>query len=64
MPVSKEELQERAQLVRIHEANALIQHPTANEANFRWATMKALAARYGFSQFKLATITGPEGKRP
>lgn len=64
MPVSKEELQERAQLVRVHEANCQIQHPSPQEANFRMATMKKLAETYGFRELKQSLITGSEMKLP
>jgi hypothetical protein len=40
--MTKEELQDRAQLVRIHEANCKIEHPTEQELAFRLATMKKL----------------------
>jgi hypothetical protein len=56
---TKEQLQERAQLVRIHEANCQIQYPTPAEANFRLAIMKALAAEYGLKELRAAAITGP-----
>ena len=39
---TKEQLQERAQLVRIHEANCEIEYPTRDEANFRVAIMKKI----------------------
>ena len=53
---TKEELQERAQLVRIHEANCHIPYPTVIEANFRLAIMKKLAAEYGLKEYRAATI--------
>lgn len=61
MPVEmkKEELQERAQLVRIHEANCNIDHPTPDEANFRLAIMKCIAQRYSLREYRDATIEGP-----
>lgn len=59
MPITKEELQERAQLVRIHEANCQIEHPTAEEINFRLAIMKRLGVEYGLRELRTATITGP-----
>lgn len=59
MPASKEELQERAQLVRLFEASCQIQHPTPDESNFRLAIMKKIAATYGLKELKTATITGP-----
>lgn len=57
--ITKEQLQERAQLVRIHEANCEIEHPTPEEANFRLAIMKKLGAEYGLKELRTATITGP-----
>jgi hypothetical protein len=59
MPLEKEELQERAQLVRVHEANCEIEHPTPDELNFRFATMKAIADRFGLRCLKDKVITGP-----
>ena len=48
MPITtKEELQERAQLIRIHEANCSIDHPSVDEANFRVAIMKKILKREG-----------------
>ena len=56
---SKEELTERAQLVRIHEANCAIDYPTADELKFRFAIMKKLAAGLGLQELKHATIGAP-----
>jgi hypothetical protein len=56
--LTKEQLQERAQLVRIHEANCHIEHPTPLELNFRLAIMKKLAADYTLREFRAATIDG------
>src|SRR5438128_4005701 len=50
--MTKEELQERAQLVRIHEANCNIPYPTPIEANFRLAIMKKLAAEYSLKELR------------
>lgn len=66
MPVTapnKEELQERAQLVRIHEANCQLEHPTPEEANFRLAIMKKIAERYSLRELRTTSITGP-GQKP
>jgi hypothetical protein len=57
--VTKEELQERAQLVRIHEANCQIEHPSPDELNFRLAIMKKLGEQYSLRELRSATITGP-----
>lgn len=60
MPVAtKEELQERAQLVRIHEANCKIEFPTPEEANFRIAIMKQIGSAYGLRELRDKTISGP-----
>ncbi len=57
--ITKEQLQERAQLVRIHEANCQIQHPTPIEANVRVAIMKKLAGEYALKELRAATIINP-----
>jgi hypothetical protein len=56
---TKEQLQERAQLVRIHEANCKIDFPTPEEANFRIAVMKQLGRDLGLKEVRVAAITGP-----
>ncbi|HEV2210981.1 MAG TPA: hypothetical protein VG167_19585 [Verrucomicrobiae bacterium] len=56
---TKEQLQERAQLVRIHEANCHIEYPTPEEANFRLAIMKQLGREYGLKELRNVAITGP-----
>jgi len=55
----KEELQARAQLVRIHEANCKIEYPTRDEANFRLAIMKRLGLQFSLKELRTATIDGP-----
>ena len=64
MPTTKEELQERAQLVRIHEANCKIEYPTRDEANFRVAIMKKLGFKFGLKELRLANIGGPVATTP
>ncbi|MFA5263224.1 MAG: hypothetical protein WC378_05315 [Opitutaceae bacterium] len=62
---TKEELVERAQIVRIHEANCKIEHPTLDELNFRMAIMKRLGIGLGLKEVRGLTITGPSaGKSP
>ena len=56
---SKEQCQQRAQLVRVHEANCEIEHPTPEEANFRIAIMKQLGREFGLKEVRAAAITGP-----
>ena len=55
--ITKEQLQERAQLVRIHEANCQIQHPTPEEANFRIAVMKLLGREFALKELRTSAIT-------
>jgi hypothetical protein len=57
--LTKEELQERAQLVRIHEANCKIEYPTRDEANFRIAIMKKLGLEYRLREVRVASVVGP-----
>ena len=57
--LTKEQLTERAQLVRIHEANCHIPYPTPIEANFRLAIMKKLAAEYGLKEYRAAIVEKP-----
>lgn len=59
MPPTKEELTERAQLVRIHEANCSIDYPTADELNFRMAIMKKLGTGLGLKELRNIQLTGP-----
>ena len=59
MAATKEELQERAQLIRIHEANCHIEYPTVDEANFRVAIMKKIGLTFGLRDIRTATIAGP-----
>jgi hypothetical protein len=61
---TKEQLQERAQLVRVHEANCQIEYPTPEEANFRIAVMKQLGREFGLKELRAATIAGPVVSTP
>ena len=56
---TKEQLQERAQLVRIHEANCKIEYPTRDEANFRLAIMKKIGLQFALREVRPAAIDGP-----
>jgi hypothetical protein len=58
MSANKEELQERAQLVRVHEANCKIAYPTVDESNFRIAVMKKLGLEFALREMRAASITG------
>ena len=53
---TKEELQGRAQLVRIHEANCGILFPSAEETGFRLAIMKKLAQDLGLRELRNARL--------
>jgi hypothetical protein len=57
--ITKEQLQERAQLVRIHEANCGILFPSGDEVNFRLAIMKKLAQDLGLRELRATNIAGP-----
>jgi hypothetical protein len=59
MPTTKESQQERAQLVRIHEANCKIEYPTRDEANFRLAIMKRIGLAFALKEVRAASIEGP-----
>lgn len=61
---TKEELQERAQLVRIHEANCKIEYPTRDEANFRIAIMKKIGLEFALKEVRAATLEGPVTTTP
>lgn len=63
MAASKEELQERAQLVRIHEANCSIEHPSDEERAFRSAIMRKLGVEYGLREMWGVTIATTPEKR-
>jgi hypothetical protein len=60
--LTKEQLQERALLVRIHEANCQVLFPSAVEQNFRVAIMKKLAAVCELRELRAATIAPPADK--
>lgn len=64
MAVTKEELQERAQLVRIHEANCKIEYPAPDELNYRIAIMKKLGLMLGLKEVKAMRIDGPVVSTP
>ncbi len=64
MNLTKEELQERAQLVRIHEANCAIEHPTSQELSFRLAIMKRIAVDYDLKELRTATLQPAPAPRP
>lgn len=58
MAVSKEELTERAQLVRMYEASCHVQFPTPQELNFRTAVMKKLGVEFGLREMRAVEIAG------
>ena len=61
---SKEELQERAQLVRIHEANCGLDHPTEEELRFRIAIMRQLGDSYKLREMRNREVGGPTPAKP
>lgn len=61
--LTKEQLSERAQLVRIHEANCNIQHPSPIELNFRVAILKKIALALDLREVRNVAITGPADAR-
>jgi len=67
MAATKEQLQERAQLVRIHEANCQLEYPTRDEANFRVAIMKKLGLEFSLRELRATQVAGAvtqDRKRP
>jgi hypothetical protein len=58
--ITKEQLTERSQLVRLHEANCAILFPTAEEAAFRLAIMKKLAHELSLKELRASTLTPPK----
>ena len=59
MAPSKEELTERAQLVRMYEASCAIHFPTPQDLNFRLAVMKKLGLEFNLKEMRAVEITGP-----
>ncbi len=57
--VSKEELTERAQVVRAFEASCKIEYPSDEERAFRIALMKRLGAEWNLRELRDKVITGP-----
>lgn len=43
---------ERAQLIRAHEANCKIEHPTEEEQRFRVAVMRQLGVSFGLKSMR------------
>ena len=64
MSATKEELQERAQLVRVLEAAAKIEFPTRDELNFRIAAMKAIGVAFNLRAVRDKIIDGPVAQEP
>jgi hypothetical protein len=60
--MTKEQLQERALLVRIHEGNCGILFPSAAETNFRIAIMKRIAMDFNLRELRAATLAPSAGK--
>lgn len=62
--IEKEQLSERAQLVRLYEASCKIEFPTAHELNFRLALMKRIGVSFGLKEMQAVAITGPVRTAP
>jgi hypothetical protein len=60
----KEQLTERAQLVRLYEASCGIDFPTDDERNFRRSLMIKLGLTYGLKEVRNGTIDGPKNPQP
>jgi hypothetical protein len=52
----KEAMTHRAQLVRIHEANCGIEHPTDEERAFRSSIMRKLGMEFGLREMRNVTF--------
>jgi hypothetical protein len=50
MPATKEQLQERAQLIRLFEGACQIEHPTDMELRFRESLMRKIGEEFGLRQ--------------
>jgi len=59
MPIDKEELTERAQLVRLYEASTGIDFPTPEESNFRRCLMIKLGLAFNMREVRDKQIAGP-----
>jgi hypothetical protein len=64
--ITKEDLQERAQIIRAWEAACKIEHPSVDEANLRIAIGKKLAQSFNLRELRSSSIAGPipPGLRP
>ena len=54
--LTKEQLQERAQLVRVLDSLCHIEHPTAEEYAGRLAVIKKIGLCYGLREMRTVTI--------
>ncbi|MEI6861304.1 MAG: hypothetical protein WCL04_03540 [Verrucomicrobiota bacterium] len=60
---TKEDLVERAQIVRTFEASCKIDHPTDDERNFRVALMKKLGTGWGLKSCARSRSSQRAGER-
>jgi hypothetical protein len=58
MALSKEQLQERAQLIRMYEAACSIAHPDDEDKRFRCAVMRKIGLEYGLREMRQWTVGG------
>ncbi len=64
MALSKEELQERAQLIRLYEAACNIAHPSDEDIRFRAALMRKIGVKYDLREMRNWTVGVPAGGVP
>ena len=64
MPDKSEINTERAQLVRLYEANAGIDYPSADDLNFRLAVAKKLGLAFSLREVRPLVIAGPVTQAP
>lgn len=62
--MTKEELQERAQLVRALEALCKIEYPTPDELNGRIAMIKKVGVAFGLREMRSIRVEGPRPQHP
>lgn len=61
---TKQFLSERAQLVRLYEANSAVPHPSDEDLRFRRALMHALATRFGLRRDLVPQPPPPSASGP
>lgn len=59
MPPTKEELTERAQLIRAYEGSCQIKYPKPEDDAFRGALSKKIAQSFGLKELRTMTLLEP-----